>query len=172
MKWIQQLIGLGLILSLIGCGGESAAQGDIRTRPIRVTTTIGMITDIVQIIGGERVEVTGLMGPGVDPHLYKPSASDIQKLEQADIIFFGGLHLEGRMTEMFEKMEQSGQRTVAVTADIDPSRLHKPAAFDGNYDPHIWFDVTLWQEAVKKVSAELIALDPDSRTLYEANTAR
>ncbi len=164
---------LGLIwMSLTGCSTSSQADAvALDQRPIRVTTTVGMITDIAANIGGERVNVTGLMGPGVDPHLYKPSAGDIIKLEQADIIFYGGLELEGRMTDMFEKLARLGHPTFAVSQDIPRELLRTPPEFEGKYDPHIWFDVTLWRYAARLIAAQLSALDPASQALYEQNLA-
>lgn len=150
-------------------GSAPPGEADLAHRQVRVATTVGMITDIVQHVGGARVVVTGLMGPGVDPHLYKPTAGDVRDLEAADIIFYGGLHLEGRMVELFEKLNRLGQPAVAVSEAIDPSRLRKPVQFEGNYDPHIWFDVTLWQEAVRAVTRRLAELDPGSAPLYETN---
>ncbi len=163
---------LSMVIVLAACdpGGGGSTGGDISQRKIKVTTTVGMITDIVRNVGGERVEVVGLMGPGVDPHLYKPSASDVQKLETADIIFYGGLELEGRMTDTFVRIARSGKPTVAVSEGIDPSKLREPPEFQGKYDPHIWFDVLLWQDALKVVSTELARLDPGSKDLYQRNT--
>lgn len=156
---------------LTGCAKPpGGATDDLAGRKLRVATTVGMITDIVRNVGGERVDVTGLMAPGVDPHLYKPSVGDVFKLDSADVIFYGGLHLEGRMAELFEKMDETGRRTVAVTDEIDPTLLRKPAEFEGAYDPHVWFDVVLWQLAARRVSKELIALDPTSSDRYERNT--
>ncbi len=129
-----------------------------------------MITDIVRNVGGERVVVTGLMGPGVDPHLYKPSASDVQKLEGADIIFYGGLELEGRMTDTLVKLARGGKPAVAVSEGVPEERLQEPEEFEGKYDPHVWFDVTLWQFAVKTINQELAKLDPDSKDVYQRNT--
>lgn len=159
-----------VLVMLAGCGGNSAASVPLAQRPILVTTTVGMLTDIVRNVGGERVVVTGLMGPGIDPHLYKPSANDVQKLEQADIIFYGGLHLEGRMTDLFERMARLDKPTVAVAEKIDPAKLRKPIEFEGNYDPHVWFDVSLWQDAVRAVNSGLAALDPTYTQLYQHNT--
>lgn len=142
---------------------------DLTSRQVRVTTTTGMVADIVKHVGADRVEVVSLMGPGVDPHLYKPSSADVVKLDRADVIFYNGLHLEGRMDELFEKMARVGKRTFAVTNAIDPARLIELAESPGHYDPHIWFDVTLWQEAVRFVAQALSDLDPASRELYERN---
>ena len=169
MKHIFTLILLTSFL-LSAC---SASTGDsqlpIAERTINVVTTTGMIADIVLNVGGERVNVEALMGPGVDPHLYKPTASDVTKLERADIVFYNGLHLEGRMVEVFEKMEEAGSATYAIADEIDTSLLRTPPQFEGQFDPHIWFDVTLWKFAVEKVGQDLSALDPASRELYEAN---
>lgn len=164
---------LGLFIVLIGlltaCGqtaGEAVA--DLSQRPIRVVTTIGMITDIVQNVGGERVQVTGLMGPGVDPHLYKASEGDVTRMAEADAIFYNGLHLEAKMGEVLEKMGDRA-KTVAVTQAVDPSDLLAPPEFEGAYDPHVWFDVALWMKAVEPVRDTLIEMDPDHADLYRAN---
>ncbi len=157
-----------LVSSCSTSSGES--QLPVSERTINVVTTTGMIADIVINIGGERVSVEALMGPGVDPHLYKPTASDVTKLERADIVFYNGLHLEGRMVDVFEKMEEAGSATHAVASEIDPELLRTPPEFEGQFDPHIWFDVTLWRLAAEKVSEELSALDPASTALYEVNT--
>ncbi len=162
---------IGIVGALLaGCGQQSSASADLSQRQIKVTTTVGMIKDIVQNVGGERVVVAGLMGPGVDPHLYKPSASDVQKLDQADVIFYGGLELEGRMTDIFVKQARNGKPTFPVSEGISPDKLRTPPEFQGKYDPHIWFDVTLWQEAARTVNSELAKLDPGSKDLYQRNT--
>ncbi len=144
---------------------------DLANRNIRVVATVGMITDIVQQVGGDRAEVEGLMGPGVDPHLYKASESDVSKLQQADIIFYNGLHLEAGLSGVLERMNDLGNTAVAVTDGIDRSVLLAPPDFEGAYDPHIWFDVTLWMQAVENVRDTLSALDPGSADLYQANAA-
>jgi manganese/zinc/iron transport system substrate-binding protein len=163
----------GLVLlvlaPLAAACARAPAPSPLADRAVRVTATTGMIADLVRNIGGERVAVAGLMGPGVDPHLYKPSASDVEKLEGADIIFYNGLELEGRMTDVFVKIARGGKPTIAVTEDIDPELLREPIEFEGKYDPHIWFDVTLWQRAARTVARELAALDPGSKAVYERN---
>lgn len=161
------IVSLGLAVT--ACASTPVVAVDISQRRINIVSTIGMITDIVRNVGGERVLVRGLMGPGVDPHLYKPSAGDAIRLGNADIIFYGGLHLEGRMAELFEKIELTGKPAVAVSRDIDLARLRQPPEFEGKYDPHIWFDVSLWQSAARTVAAALTALDPNSAELYAAN---
>ena len=138
---------------------------------IRVVTTIGMITDIVKNVGGEQVEVVGMMGPGVDPHLYKPTAKDLQRLSSAHIIFYNGLHLEAKMGDVLAKMP-GDTKTVAVTGDIDKALLLSPSEFDGQYDPHLWFDVTLWMKAVQKVRDTLTDYNADAKEVYTNNAER
>jgi len=134
-------------------------------------TTIGMITDVVQEVGGERVSVTGLMGPGVDPHLYKASEGDVGRLFEADVIFYSGLHLEAKMGEVLEKMG-GWTRTVAVTSGIDEALLLSPPEFEGAHDPHVWFDVTLWMQAVETIRDTFVEVDPGSADLYRTNAQR
>jgi manganese/zinc/iron transport system substrate-binding protein len=122
------------------------------------------------VVGGEHVKVRGLMGPGVDPHLYKASAGDVALLSGADLIFYNGLHLEGKMSEIFEQMRKRGIDTVAVTDSIDRSLLETPPQFEGNYDPHVWFDVTMWMKAVETVRDTLVTIDPANADDYRANT--
>ena len=162
--------------ALAACGQPVAGQAgtaggpDLSGRKINVVATVGMIADLAVNIGGERVAVTGLMGPGIDPHLYKASAGDVQTLDRADMILYGGLELEGRMTDIFVKLAAT-RPTVAVTDDIPRDRLREPPEFAGKYDPHIWFDVTLWKFAAKRVADELARIDPTSAALYQENLA-
>ena len=138
---------------------------------IRIVTTIGMVTDIVKNVGGERVEVTGLMGPGVDPHLYKASAGDVQRLTSAQLIFYNGLHLESKMGDILAKMS-GDTKTIAVTDAVDRSLLLTPPEFEGQYDPHLWFDVPLWMEAVGRVRDTLSEFDSDNTLMYYTNAER
>ena len=135
---------------------------------LHVVTTIGMIQDVVQNVGGERVAVTGLMGPGVDPHLYKASEGDVRKLYRADVIFYGGLHLEARMAEVLEEMGER-VRTVAVSEAIPVARRLAPVDFSSQYDPHVWFDVRLWAMTVDTIAATLAAVDPAHAAEYREN---
>ncbi len=164
------MLAMGMLLAgLLAACSPTAGQSDLSGRKINVVTTTGMIGDVVKNVGGDRVTVTSLMGPGVDPHLYKPSASDVQKLERADIIFYNGLELEGRMTDTFVRISRTGKSTVPVAAGIPEDLLREPPEFEGKFDPHVWFDVTLWQTTVKTVSAELVKLDSGSKGVYDRN---
>lgn len=150
-----------IMLASIGCD----------TKQPDVVATIGMITDVVKNVGGEHVEVVGMMGPGVDPHLYKPTAKDIQRLNSAHIIFYNGLILEAKLGDVLAKMS-GGPKSVAVTEGIDKTYLLSPPEFDGQYDPHLWFDVTLWMKVVEKVRDTLIELDIDNAVTYQENAER
>lgn len=131
-----------------------------------IVTTTGMIQDAAHEIAGGRADVVALMGPGVDPHLYKATQGDLQKLSRADIVFYNGLHLEGKMVEALEKLSRS-QRVFAVSESIPREMLRRPPEFNGNFDPHIWFDVALWKLAVKDVGEKIAALDPDHADEYK-----
>ena len=170
-RWLALALIAALILS--GCGrvASGAAQVDVEGRQVRAVATIGMIADVVEQVGGERVTVVGLMGPGVDPHLYKASEGDVIRLAEADIVFYNGLHLEAKMAEVFERM-QGRTRTVAVTDGIPRDLLLAPPAFAGAFDPHVWFDVSLWMYTVEAVRDALIDLDPGSADIYRANADR
>ena len=152
-----------------GCGPVSTTTVRIPTdEPIAVVTTIGMIADAAERVGGERVSVDGLMGPGIDPHLYKASEGDLRRLERADLILYAGLHLEAKMADVLERIADQ-RETQAVTESIPRSQLLSPAQFQGQYDPHVWFDVRLWMRAVEQIRDTLTELDPGSRELYRAN---
>lgn len=133
----------------------------------KVVTTVTMVTDLVKQIAGDRVEVQGLMGPGVDPHNYVPKLGDTSALEKADVVFYGGLHLEGKMQESLEAMASRGRRVVPVSKGIDPSRLLAPQeGFEGTKDPHVWGDPGLWVQTIDPVVETLSAADPEGAAIY------
>ena len=135
---------------------------------ITITTTTNVITDLVENIGGDHVSVTGLMGPGIDPHLYRPSASDVKALQNADIIFYNGLDLEGKMGDIFLKIGRDGTSVLAVSENIPPESL-LVLDTNGNFDPHIWWNVELWTEAAKVVATGLKEYDPKNSEKYDNN---
>lgn len=157
------------LLVVVGCNSNgTTGPGELGGRKIRAVTTTTMITDLVRHVGGERTEVVGLMGPGVDPHLYEPSAGDLGRMERADLVFYNGLHLEGQMGRA---IAERGPRAVALSDGIDPARLRIAEGFQGGHDPHIWFDVELWMATVPVVRDRLSELDPDSAALYQSNAS-
>ncbi len=169
MKHVLKIL-LFISLLLSACSTSAGEeQLPLSERTINVVTTTGMIADITKNVGGDRVQVTALMGPGVDPHLYKASEGDVLRLQEADVIFYNGLHLEAQMGEVLERLNEFGIKTVAVTDQVDRSLLQSPPEFQGNYDPHVWFDVSLWMKAVEQVRDTLVELDSSSASQYEAN---
>ena len=134
-----------------------------------IVTTTSMITDLVKNIGGDKVVVQGLMGAGVDPHLFKASEGDVSKLSNADMILYNGLHLEGKLVEVFEKMQKHNIKTVAVSDALDKKDLIGSTLFASNYDPHIWFDVSNWEQITVFVADQLSAARPKDKALFQAN---
>ena len=155
---------------LIFCAACTENSGSIkREGTIRVVTTTAIIGDLVENIAGEKAETTSLMGPGVDPHLYKASAGDVGKLAGADMIFYNGLHLEGKITDVLGQMRKRGVFTVGVADGVDKSLLLSLEEYEGYYDPHIWFDVTLWKKAAKVVTEAFSLYDPQNARIYKRN---
>lgn len=157
-----------VMLLLVGCG--TAAETNSTTGKLDVVTTLGQITDIVQVVGGEHVTVYGLMGAGVDPHLYTASEGDVELLQNANVIFYNGLFLEAQMAEVLEQIGKS-KTSVAVSKDIEATRLLPWAQYADEFDPHIWFDVTLWMKAVETVRNTLIEVDVANADAYTSNAA-
>jgi manganese/zinc/iron transport system substrate-binding protein len=125
-----------------------------------VAATTGMVADLVRQVGGERVHVEALMGAGVDPHLYKATASDVAKLQRARVIFYNGLMLEGQMADLFDRLGKRGRRVIAVTAGIPAERLIRPDDGGGHPDPHVWGDAEIWSFCIATVARALSEADP------------
>lgn len=140
-----------------------------RAAGISTAATTGMVADLVRGVGGDRVEVHQLMGPGVDPHQYRPTAGDASRLAKADAIFYNGLNLEARMGELFERLSKRGGRVYAVTDSVPKDRLLAGEEAGGIHDPHVWFDAALWAEAVESVVDGLSEADPAGREFYVRN---
>jgi manganese/zinc/iron transport system substrate-binding protein len=157
MVWLASCIVLAA-----GCGGEAPSSSEERY-PYPVVCTTGMVADIVKNVGGDHVQVTTLMGEGIDPHLYKASPGDVSKLNAARVIFFSGLHLEGKMGDIFVRTARK-KPTYAVTEKIPEDRLIELT--DGHYDPHVWFDVSLWSLAADTVRDALVEVDPEHAADY------
>lgn len=135
-----------------------------------VVCTTGMIADAVQQICGDTVDVVALMGPGVDPHLYHARESDVHRLSAADLVLYNGLHLEGKMGSLFEKMGRT-KKVYAVADGVVPEKLLASEDGANLYDPHIWFDVALWIEVVKGITDQLIRYNSDYADLYEKRSS-
>ncbi|AXO80881.1 manganese transporter [Olleya aquimaris] len=158
-----------ILLSIITLGFFSCNNNAKDNGKLNIVTTTTMITDLVKNIGKDSINVNGLMGSGVDPHLYKASEGDVTKLVNADIIFYNGLHLEGKLVEVFEKMENSTKIPIALGEDIDKKTLIGSDYFASNYDPHVWFNIEYFKQFAKKVSSILIEKDAKNADYYKAN---
>lgn len=179
---LAHVVALVPLLALAGCqpAGSHEHVADARSLaayagafPMKVVCTTGPVAEIAQRVGGELVEIEALMGPGVDPHLYSPVASDVRKLSAADVIFYNGLHLEGRMADLFVQMARS-KATFAVTEGLQTrkdKRLREPSEFAGLYDPHVWHDPLIWSDCVGDVAEMLASFDPPHADTYRKNAA-
>ncbi len=162
---MKKLILLSLItLSFFSCNNTTKDNGKLN-----IVTTTTMITDLVKNIGKDSINVNGLMGSGVDPHLYKASEGDVTKLVNADVIFYNGLHLEGKLVEVFEKMGSKTKTPIALGEEIDKTTLIGSDYFASNYDPHVWFNIEYFKQFAQKVTAVLIEKDSKNSKYYKAN---
>lgn len=167
MTMIRIFALLIIILCLLGCQGSGQKSPDDGTK---IITTTGMIADAVLNIAGDSLEVEALMGPGVDPHLYKATQGDLRKLSDADLILYNGLLLEGKMGEVLEKLGRI-KPVIALGSAIDTSLLLASPLYQDAFDPHIWFDVSLWKQVVIKINNSLKEFDPSNAKYYQQNTA-
>lgn len=155
---------ISVMLAVLSCNSTQE-----KSSKLRVVCTTTMITDLVKNIGKDSVEVTGLMGAGVDPHLYKASEGDVNRIKSADVVFYNGLHLEGKMAEIFEKLPEMGKASYAISDGIPKERYISSANFASNYDPHIWFSIDNWIDGAAYVSKKLAENDPESAEYYQEN---
>jgi len=160
---------LSLALVLSGCASGEPQTKQVSGDPvekIHIVTTIGQIAEPISVIGGDRVDVQSLMGPGVDPHLYNATQGDIQKLQGSDVVFYSGLHLEGNMTEIFEQIGKN-KPVLAIADAIPKDQLLEDEA--KAIDPHVWFDIDLWKLALDSAVEELKAFSPEDAEYFEQN---
>ena len=167
LNFIQIFFALPSVL-MLSCVSEKSDQDPIDRHRLEVVCTTGMVADLAKKIGGTRVSVIGLMGPGVDPHYYKASQGDLKKLENADLVLYNGLFLEGKMETLFTRVGET-KPVVAVASKLPENRLLQPPEFEGNFDPHVWFDVLLWSKTVDVVVDALVTVDPKGAEIYRNN---
>ena len=162
---MKNILFLLITIAIIGCKNDSEESDKLK-----VVTTTSMVTDLVKNIGGDLIEVNGLMGGGVDPHLYKASEGDVTKLYKADIIFYNGLHLEGKLVEVFEKMG-SKKMTISLGESLDEKELIGSEYFASNYDPHVWFNIQFFKQFGDKVAESLAEIDAKNAEIFIENNA-
>jgi manganese/zinc/iron transport system substrate-binding protein len=173
---IAALIAVGCLWAA-GCGAAGTGTNGRPGYPLKVVCTTGQVADMLRNIGAEHVVVESLMGSGVDPHLYKAVPGDVRSLNAADVVFYSGLHLEGRLADLLEKLSRR-KPVYAVTEGVE--RLHREGTrllrevpgSQGHYDPHLWFDVSLWARCADHAAQRLIDLDPDHAQDYRRNAER
>src|SRR5690554_266603 len=165
---MKQIFTLLIAILLVSCN-EVEYQNDDK---IQIVTTTTIVTDIVKNVGGEKVNVSSLMGPGIDPHLYKATEGDVAKLANAEIIIYSGLHLEGKLVDVFSKIERLGKHPVNLGEALSPNQLIESENFGGTYDPHVWFDVSLFIEQAKEVARVLQTYKPEEKEYFESNLRR
>lgn len=161
---MKKLLILLVITICFSCKNETKSNGKLN-----IVTTTSMITDLVQNIGGDYVNLQGLMGSGVDPHLYKASEGDVTKLVDANVIFYNGLHLEGKLVDVFEKMGNATKTPIALGEELDKNTLIGSDYFASNYDPHVWFDISYFKQFASKVAQVLSENDPANAENYNSN---
>ncbi len=152
-----------------GCGRSEKAGRATAAGKIRVVATTGMIGDAVRVIAGDHVVLNSLMGPGVDPHLYRAAKGDLDLLHEADLVFYNGLNLEAKMADVLKKMGRT-KTTIAVGQSVPDTLLRYPDGPGGHPDPHIWFDVSLWMMVVDEIGQQLASKDPTNAEFYLRTT--
>ncbi len=160
---------------LLAAFGAVALMGSpvaaLAAEPLKIVATTGMIGDTVARVAGDRAEVTALMGPGVDPHTYRQTRSDIAKMAAADAVFWNGLYLEAQLEEFFESLAKR-KPVFAVGEGVPLDRRLAHDSYKDRYDPHVWMDPTLWRFVVGSVRDALIELDADGAETYRANAEK
>ena len=146
----------------------SFGAGVYAQEPLNVVSTVGMLNDVVENVGGECVNATALMGAGVDPHLYQASAKDVQLLQNAEVIFYSGYVLEGQLGEVLERFAEQKPTVAASPASVDPSDLITVQNVYG-IDPHLWMDLRLWAKLAPTVANTLAELRPECAEQLQAN---
>ncbi|MEM6829108.1 MAG: zinc ABC transporter substrate-binding protein [Bacteroidota bacterium] len=158
------------ILSIISCSGPAKEATEKGNQKLRVVTTTGLLYDAVVHIGGDHVAAEAIMGPGVDPHLYKATQGDLSRINKADLVIYNGVALEGKMSEILEKLGRQ-KEVFAAAESIPKERLIKFSGYEDLMDPHVWFDIQLWKLVVQGISERLQKLDTGKASIYQSNTA-
>jgi manganese/zinc/iron transport system substrate-binding protein len=156
------------VSSVFAGGNSESAAADGIDGTIDIVATTGMIGDIVSNVAGDRGSVFVLMDDEVDPHLFRPTRSDVARMQQADIIFYNGLNLEGQMADTLVQLARS-RPVFAVTELVDNTAVLEDEEDDTYFDPHLWMDVSLWMRAVEQVVTAMNDFDPAGADDYRSN---
>lgn len=169
IKIVSALCVFLLGVSVVSCSRETVEKANSEGNIKKVITTTTMLHDLVKNIGGDTVEVKGLMASGVDPHLYKASAGDVTLMQDADMVVYNGLHLEGKMGEVLSELSGRGKTVISVEGGLSKDKLIALSDGQGAYDPHVWFDVELWKGAAKEVAKGLKKIDSNNAGKIDGN---
>lgn len=162
-KFRNLLFMLFASIFMVACIGKTEEK--TTAKKIKVTTTLNYFVNLVEEIGKDKVEVIGLMNEGEDPHLYTATAGDVEKLKKADLVVYGGLHLEGKMEDIFKNL--SDKNTLNLGEQIDKSKLTMED--ENTYDPHVWFNTEFWGIQAKAVSEKLSSMQPENKEFFANN---
>ena len=168
MKKCMVLLSFCLMTVMMITGCQKAEQKKT-SDTLNIVATTTMLADLSRVIGGEHVNVDGLMGPGIDPHLYQASAGDVTLMQNADVVVYNGLHLEGKMGEIFQSLTDRGSTVICIEDGLPKDQLLSWEDDSSVHDPHIWFQVSLWKSAAKTVADRLSEADPSHAQAYKKN---
>lgn len=176
IKLILVILAAGLFI-LAGCvqprtQRENPTHSTADEVRLNIVATTTMLADLTKVIGGEYVKINGLMGPGIDPHLYQASAGDVTLMQDADVVVYNGLHLEGKMGDIFESLKTQGSAVICIEDGLEEAKLLRAEDDPDVHDPHIWFDVTLWQDAAGVLAQGLTEIDAAHAKIYLSNLER
>ena len=161
-------LSVSLFIGLVGCSNESEKVDDGK---MNIVTTTTMLYDLAKNIVGDKANVEALMGPGIDPHMYQASAGDVTTMQEADVVIYNGLHLEGKMGDIFAALTNQDRNVICASDTVDPVELLADENNPEIYDPHIWFDVNIWKTVAEHVGSQLAIYDPENAETYQANLA-
>lgn len=164
---LKTLACLGLLIcsGCLGTSTETTPQG----QRIKIVATTGMVADLAQQVAGSHADVVKLIGSGVDPHLFRATRRDVKQLQEADVVFYSGLLLEGRMQDALQQVDRANRPVVAITSSLDKSYLRSPPEFEGHFDPHVWMDVTAWSQCIDVIVETLSKRDPAHADEFQQN---
>ena len=165
LKSIKWLVAIAAALCFISCKSEQSESNG----KLKVVTTATMVTDLLKQIGGEKVDVYGIMPVGEDPHTFEERSNDVKERNNADAIFYVGLHFESNFEKPFQAMEKQGKNVFALGESIDKSKLRKLT--DGQYDCHVWGDVSHMITMANAAVNGLVKADPENAKYYESRGA-
>ena len=168
--WQQVLMAVALLVTALAAP-SAISTAHAQQQKLKVVATTSMIADAVRQVGGDRVEVSALMGAGVDPHTYRQTRSDIVAMTKADVVFWHGLYLEAQLEGFFGDLAKR-KKVIPLAEALPKEKLHSSAQYPGRYDPHVWMDPQLWRSVISAARDELIKLDPEGSALFKANAER